>query len=235
LITNCSIGNYKYDLYDATKASHQTRGHQQWVDGVNRTGPIWYHAISKVCLEHCVFKQLTFAAREPRRKAKRYSPLFDITHLTPHSKGALKSFESLYIFITLSQSVKLLSRALKVGKVTNLVALVLIFAIPGKLEPDIKRACTIQADMSGLVEELIPMDGPTDQYFVVPYDVVVKGDGTKMEAFLQWNEKVRVWTCDLITSPTDGLCRVSQNAVPQLLCRLSSFQNRRRCEEATKA
>jgi len=119
--------------------------------------------------------------------------------------------------------------------VTNLVASFLIFAIPGKLELDIKRACTIQANMSGIVEDLNPLNGPTGQYFVVPYDVVVKGDGTKMEAFLQWNEKVRVWTCDLITSPTNGLCRVSQSADPQLLSRLNSFQNRRRCEKGTKA
>ena len=68
------------------------------------------------------------------------------------------------------------------------------------------------------------MDGPAGQYFVVQYEVVVKGDGTMLEAFLQWDEKVRVHMYDLITSPINRRCRVSQSVGLQLLFQLNSFQ-----------
>jgi len=136
-------------------------------------------------------------------------------------------FKSLYFFTTPSQSVKPLSKTLKVGNfgrnVTSLVVSFHFLAIPGELDPDIKQACTLQANMLGLAEDLNLKDGPAGQYFVVKYKVVIKSDSTKLEAFLQWDEKVRVYMCDLIMS-TNRRCRVSQNAGLQLLFRLNSFQ-----------
>jgi len=156
LITDHSIGNYKYSPYDAAKASHQTRGHKQWVDGVNRTGPIWYHAISKGAAaesEAILPTRRYYSFKSPlKRRLKKLRVTLYLHNSTPVDETFIKSPN-------------------------------------GKMDPNIKRACTIQANMSGLVEDLNPVNGPTGQYFVVPYDVVVKGDGTKMEAFLQWNEK----------------------------------------------
>jgi len=59
----------------------------------------------------------------------------------------------------------------------------------GKLDPDVEQSCTLQANMSGLAEDVNLKDGPAGQYFVVKFEVVVKGDGTKLKAFMQWDEK----------------------------------------------
>jgi len=126
------------------------------VDGVTRTGPIWYNAISKGAA----------AESEAILPTRRYFS----------SKAPLKKrLKKLRVTLYLHNSIPVDETFIKSPN--------------GQLEPGIKRACTIQADMSGIVEDLNPLDGPTGQYFVVPYDVVVKGDGTKLEAFLQWNEK----------------------------------------------
>jgi len=70
----------------------------------------------------------------------------------------------------------------------------LLFAISGQLDPEIKQACIIKANLSGLAEGLNPIDGPVGPYFDVRFGVVIKADSTnsKVEAFLRWEEKVRV-------------------------------------------
>ena len=62
------------------------------------------------------------------------------------------------------------------------------------MDPELKKACTIKANMSGLAEDLNPIDGPAGQYFKVHFEVVIKGNSgnSKVEAFLRWKEKVRV-------------------------------------------
>jgi len=49
--------------------------------------------------------------------------------------------------------------------------------------------------MSGLAENLNPIDGPAGQFFEVWFEVVIKANSTnpRVEAFLRWEEKVHVW------------------------------------------
>jgi len=70
----------------------------------------------------------------------------------------------------------------------------MLFATPGQLDPEIKQACIIKANLSGLAENLNPIDGPVGPYFEIHFKVVIKADNmnSKVEAFLRWEEKVRV-------------------------------------------
>jgi len=61
------------------------------------------------------------------------------------------------------------------------------------LDPEIKQACIVKANLSGLAEDLNLIDGLASPFFKVGFEVVIKaGTNSKVEAFLRWQEKVRV-------------------------------------------
>jgi len=52
--------------------------------------------------------------------------------------------------------------------------------------------CTLKADLSGLRGSLRCKTGPSDLYYQVEFEVVVRLGGTQLQATVQWKEGVRI-------------------------------------------
>lgn len=62
---------------------------------------------------------------------------------------------------------------------------------PGNLLPNMRRVCTLKADLSGLARSLKVQKGPRGQdFWRVEHSVAVLFGGTQLRARLQWYEGV---------------------------------------------
>ena len=63
----------------------------------------------------------------------------------------------------------------------------------GNLLPDVRRVCTLTADLSGLREFLTLQKGPEGQdFWQVSYSINIRFGGTALKARMTWNEGVSI-------------------------------------------
>jgi hypothetical protein len=64
----------------------------------------------------------------------------------------------------------------------------------GNLVPKLRYVCDLRADLSQLRDSLVVQTGPDGtKFWKVEYQVVVLFGGTRLQAHLQWKDKVRTF------------------------------------------
>jgi hypothetical protein len=57
--------------------------------------------------------------------------------------------------------------------------------------PNMRRLCTVEADLKDLITAIEMKYGPQGKYWRLDWHLVVKFGGTKLRAWIRWNNKVR--------------------------------------------
>lgn len=66
----------------------------------------------------------------------------------------------------------------------------------GNLSPDMRRVCTLKADLSGLQKVLKVQKGPNGQdFWVIEFMIDVRFGGTVLKASMMWHEGVSISHC----------------------------------------
>lgn len=65
-----------------------------------------------------------------------------------------------------------------------------IVSPPGNLDPGFERVCEIKADLSGLPDSLVPIEGENGTYYKVYFKIRITFGDTELKAYIEWQDEV---------------------------------------------